>query len=129
MGSITLSAADGSLEIIAGTHHQFNMTVRLIEDLVWPEKPNLEASGDVVLNTDQLSYMISQVQFCVAMESPHNYGAVGFLHRNSEDGLRLVGTDGFRLSYCDLNVDLPNNFLNTGVCLTKRALGEFFKNL
>src|SRR5690606_5916528 len=40
------------------------------------------------------------------------------------DKLRLVGTDGFRLSYCDLQLDLPEDFLKQGICLSKRTLLE-----
>ena len=126
-GYAFLSTEEASLVITAGSCNEFTMNVPLIDDLSWTDKPEIISAGSAVLPTDQLSYMISQVQFCVAMESPHNYGAVGYLHKNTESGLRLVGTDGFRLSYCDVECELPENFLPKGVCLSKRALNEFSK--
>lgn len=115
------------LVITAGVNNEFTMKLPLIDELTWTEKPQIVTAGNAVLHTDQLSYMISQVQFCVAMESPHNYGAVGYLHKNDQGGLRLVGTDGFRLSYCDIECELPEEILKKGVCLSKRALNEFSK--
>ena len=38
--------------------------------------------------------------------------------------MRLVGTDGFRLSYCDMKHEIPKAFLSSGVCLSKKALQE-----
>jgi DNA polymerase III sliding clamp (beta) subunit (PCNA family) len=58
------------------------------------------------------------------MDSARNYGAVGYLHRAEDRKLRLVGTDGFRLSYCDVKIDLPEEFLRAGICLSKRGLVE-----
>lgn len=124
---VYLEVENSWFNITAGEHNEFNMRLPLIDDLMWSDKPEITAASSVVLNTDQLSYMISQVQFCVAMESPHNYGSVGYLHKNEEGGLRLVGTDGFRLSYCDIKCSMPENFLHKGVCLSKRALNEFLK--
>jgi len=36
----------------------------------------------------------------------------------------VVGTDGFRLSFCELAAPMPDSFLPNGVCLSKRALTE-----
>ena len=41
------------------------------------------------------------------------------------DKLRLVGTDGYRLSYSEIAVQFPDLFLQNGVCLSKRALLKF----
>jgi DNA polymerase-3 subunit beta len=48
------------------------------------------------------------------------------LHRPTADKatLRLVGTDSFRLSLCDIRLDMPDEFLKAGISLTKRALSE-----
>ena len=68
--------------------------------------------------------MIEQVQFCVAQDSPRNYGTVAFLHKPTKETCRLVGTDGFRLSYCEVQTPVPDSFLHNGVCLTKRGAGR-----
>jgi DNA polymerase III sliding clamp (beta) subunit (PCNA family) len=38
-----------------------------------------------------------------------------------------VGTDGFRLSLCDVDTNPMGEFLASGVCLSKRAIGELQK--
>ena len=68
--------------------------------------------------------MIEQVQFCVAQDSPRNYGSVASYTSPTVRACRLVGTDGFRLSYCEVETAMPDGFLDNGVCLSKRALSE-----
>jgi DNA polymerase III sliding clamp (beta) subunit (PCNA family) len=39
----------------------------------------------------------------------------------------MVGTDGFRLSYCEVRIPVPDQFLKNGICLSKRALTELLR--
>ena len=123
-GEVRLEVKNAFLVITAGKNGEFVMKVPTIEDSVWREPPTFDSGNSAELPTTKLSYMIDQVQFCVAQESPRNYGTVGFIHRPKKESLRLVGTDGFRLSYCDVTLGMPDGFLDNGVCLSKRALGE-----
>ena len=71
--------------------------------------------------------MLEQVNFCIFQDSPRNYGTIGYLHKDNEKRIKLVGTDGFRLSLCSLDLKTPESFLKNGVCLSKRALSEILK--
>lgn len=108
----------------------FELKLPLIHDMDWQELPHSFADDTFVkVETQKCQYMIEQVQFCVNLDSPRNYGTVGYLHRSDKGHLRLVGTDGYRLSYCDVDMsELPESFLkNEGVCLSKKSLLEFSK--
>ncbi len=126
-GVVTLKQTKTQLEITAGKDQEFLMRLPLIEDGVWKEPAAIDGRNVAELPTDRLSYMIEQVQFCVAQESSRNYGSVGFLHRPTNGALRLVGTDGFRLSFCDLADVGGEAFLKEGICLSKRALTELHR--
>lgn len=123
-GDVLIEVEDTFLQITAGASDEFVMKLPRIEDKEWREPPVVDTDNVADLPSDKFHYMIDQVQFCVAQESPRNYGAVGFLHKPKINQLRLVGTDGFRLSYSEIGLDLPDSFLKTGVCLSKRALNE-----
>lgn len=123
-GPVTLERNDSFLIITAGHQNEFTMKLPRIRDKDWRDPPQIDAKNYADLPSEKLYYMIDQVQFCVAHESPRNYGAVGFFHRSKDKTLRLVGTDGFRLSYSEISLELPKDFLEAGVCLSKRALNE-----
>jgi DNA polymerase-3 subunit beta len=123
-GDVFLEAEESFIKITAGASKEFVMKLPKIQDKEWKEPPVVDSDNMADLPAEKFQYMIDQVQFCVAQESPRNYGAVGFLHKPGDGQLRLVGTDGFRLSYSEINMGLPKSFLETGVCLSKRALNE-----
>lgn len=123
-GPVSLEQSDSFLTITAGERGGFEMKLPRIESKAWRTPPEINSSNQAELPSEQLSYMIDQVQFCVAHESPRNYGSVGFLHKPEGKTLRLVGTDGYRLSYSEMEGDIPEGFLDNGVCLSKRALHE-----
>ena len=113
--------------LVAGERREFTMKLPKIDDRAWQEPLQFEGAMDIALPCDKLAYIIDQVQFCVVTDSPRNYGSVGYLHRPTEKTMRLVGTDGYRLSYAEVEIDLPAEFLKNGVCLSKRALQELQK--
>jgi DNA polymerase III subunit beta len=123
-GMVMLEDADQTLTITAGKNKEFLMKLPKIKEKEWKEPPVVESQNFADLPSEKLYYMIDQVQFCVAHESPRNYGSVGFFHKTDASRLRLVGTDGFRLSYSEIEITLPKAFLDSGVCLSKRALSE-----
>jgi DNA polymerase-3 subunit beta len=132
-GNITIiSDTDTHLAVTAGKKGEFYMRLPLIENLQWQhESESAFHAGSIRIPSSKLSYMIDQVQFCINQDSPRNYGAVGFLHRPANNKLRLVGTDGFRLSFCE--VEMPEetplgNFLkDNGICISKRGLTELWR--
>ena len=123
-GIVSLISEPNFLVIKAGDHNEFVMKLPRIEEKEWRDPPAISEFCSAELPTEKIQYMIDQVQLCVAQESPRNYGAVGFFHKPQSNTLRLVGTDGFRLSYSEVDVTLPEEFLDNGVCLSKRALNE-----
>ncbi len=123
-GAVELSTDSSWLWVKGGENKSYTMKLPLVEESTWREAPNTGADVVATLPADRIRYMIEQVQFCVAFESTRNYGAVAYLHKTSPQTLRLVGTDGFRLSYCDISTDIPEGFLTQGICITKRALTE-----
>jgi DNA polymerase-3 subunit beta len=123
-GLVRLDLEGAYLVITAGTSDEFTMKLPIIDELSWRDPPTIECQVSADVPALKLAYMIEQVQFCVAQDSPRNYGTVAFLHRPDQDTCRLVGTDGFRLSYCEVKSPLPDGFLKEGVCLSKRALAE-----
>lgn len=126
-GPVLLEKTDAFLTIVAGRSQEFHMRIPIADHTDWRNPPEFDSSNAADLPAQQLCYIIDQVQFCVAYESPRNYGAVGFLHKAESSVLRLVGTDGYRLSYAEIAMTLPQGFLEAGVCLSKRALNELHR--
>jgi DNA polymerase-3 subunit beta len=122
---------DGAYIIItAGANSSFTMKIPVIDDLNWREPPTIGenfVANSSDIPADKLSYLIEQVQFCVAADSPRNYGSVAFLHKPKNGTCRMVGTDGFRLSYSEADIPMPEKFLENGVCLSKRAITEIHR--
>ncbi len=112
------------LIISAGKSNEFVMKIPIMEESSWRDAPVIKTENSAEISGKKLSYMVDQVQFCVAQDSPRNYGTVAYLHKPDGETCRMVGTDGFRLSYCEINVPMPDSFLSNGVCLSKRALAE-----
>lgn len=123
-GIVQLESDGHHLTVTSLSKGGYMITIPLVSGLEWQEPPEFESIDRVELSAKMLGYMISQVQYCIAAESPRNYGSVGYLHQSKDHSLRLVGTDGFRLSFCDFKAPIPEGFLDKGVCLSKRALSE-----
>jgi DNA polymerase-3 subunit beta len=125
-GSVLLERDGSNLKVSAGPNREFTMKLPIVEEATWRESPMVDYENTAVVPVSKLAYMIEQVGSCIATDSPRNYGTVAFLHRPQSDKscLRMVGTDSFRLSFCDIRIDMPDAFLKSGVSLTKRALSE-----
>ncbi len=126
-GLVKLERQSSYLVITAGNSDEFMMKLPVIDDAVWVDSPNIECHSTAELPAAKVSYMIDQVQFCIVPDSPRNYGTVGYLHKPADNTCRLVGTDGFRLSYCEVETPLPAGFLDNGVCLSKRTMVELHR--
>ena len=123
-GEISLKQQGQYLAVTTTGDSEFSMRIPLIQDLEWVDSPRFSSNRFASVKSDRLRYMISQIQFCIAQDSPRAYGTVAYIHKPKKNVLRFVGTDGFRLSYCDTDGDWPDNFLEQGVCLSKRAVSE-----
>lgn len=122
-GEVGLSVESAFLVIRTYGDTQFEMKLPYLYDLMWLPKPEVAQSTEVELKSAQVSYMISQVVSCLAIDSSsHQYADVGYLHQPAAGGLRLVATDTIRLSYCDITSELPKGFLNPGLCLSRKTL-------
>ncbi len=124
----TLAKQEGAfLKIESLQDHNFEMKIPLVEGMHWHESPEYGAEDFMALDATQLAYMIDQVQFTISTDSPRNYGTVGYLHTPTPGTLRLVGTDGYRLSHCDVQMDSIGSAVEDGICLSKRALQELIR--
>lgn len=119
-----LLVEEGHLLIETLNDSHFSMRIPIMNDQTWKEPPTISTNNSCRIPSDRLTYMINQVEFCISQESARAFGTVGMLHRSGPNKIRLVGTDGFRLSYCDIETSLPPEFLKDGICLSKRAISE-----
>lgn len=127
-GVVHLEVDGAYLNVVAGPGDQFLMKIPLIQDQPWQDPPQMKISDSCHFSCVDLAYMIDQIQFCVLQDSPRNFGTVAYFHRVEKQNWRLVGSDGFRLSYCQAKqTEISEKFLDEGVCLTKRTLGELSK--
>jgi DNA polymerase III subunit beta len=126
-GVIALNTDDKYLHISSRGPTNFDMKIPLVTDITWHQPPVIETTNKATLPSDAVAYMVNQVQFCISQESPRAFGTVGFMHKIDGSSIRLVGTDGFRLSYCDIKTEIPAEFLAEGVCLSRRALNEIIR--
>lgn len=124
---VILKLIGSQLIITAGKSNEFMMKLPTIDEASWRDIPVVKTENNAEILGKKLSYMIEQVQFCVAQDSPRNYGTVAYLHKPDGETCRMVGTDGFRLSYCEINIPMPDSFLSNGVCLSKRAIAEILR--
>lgn len=126
-GPVLLSTVGKYLLVESRVNSEFAMKIPLIDDQVWQDPPTLVQGRSAELPSVKLAYMIEQVQFCVTADSTRTYGTVAYLHRPHGQVCRLVGTDGYRLSYCEIEGLLPEDFLKNGVALCKRSLSELHR--
>jgi DNA polymerase-3 subunit beta len=126
-GPIIITTLDNFVLIESRVNSEFSMKIPLIADQSWQEPPILEDRKHAEISSVKLAYMIEQVQFCINSESTRTYGTVAFLHRPHGNLCRLVGTDGYRLSYCEIENQLPDEFIKNGIALCKRSLAELHR--
>jgi DNA polymerase III beta subunit len=127
LGRVEFEIIDRLLHIKAGDRYQFHMMIPLIDETMWKDATIPGDVQQIKVPSDKLLYTIEQVQFCINQDTTRNYGAFGYFHSPNQKGLRLVGSDGFRLSYCDIDIDIPSTFFTPGICLSKRALNELLR--
>lgn len=125
-GIVQLRQIGSYLEVRAGERGEFLMKIPTIEQ-AWQDLEVNDSVPGINIDASKLQYLINQVELCVVPESSRNYATVAYLHRQDPGSIRLVASDGFRLSYSELLADLPADFLTNGVCLSKRVLSELLR--
>lgn len=123
-GAIQLETSDTVLVVTAGTADEFYFKIPLIEDGVWPEPFALQNEKKMSFSAVELSYMIEQVLPSIVTESTRHFATVGCFHKTEEGYLRLVGSDGIRLSYCEMKAEGDAQQFPDNVCLPRRGLSE-----
>ena len=71
--------------------------------------------------------LITQSTYCISSDYKRNYASVGFLHSPSSDKLRLACTDGYRLSYAEMEFDKSSELFKEGIGISKKGLLEILK--
>lgn len=125
---IELCVTDSQLVLRANDKFDCTIKLPILDDTQWlDEKTFIGSATTVTPPSAKIAYLIEQVQFCINQESPRNYATVGYLHSKDSKTLCLVGTDGFRLSMCEIGYSLPTDFLKYGICISKRGLSEILR--
>lgn len=126
-GTIQLETHATVLVVTAGTAAEFYFKIPLIEDGVWPEPYVLQGEKKMCFSAVELAYMIEQVLPSIIAESQRPYATVGCFHKTEEGYLRLVGSDGIRLSYCEMKAEGDSQQFPDNVCLPRRGLSELLR--
>lgn len=127
-GRIRLQKQRTSLQL-SSLEMELQMRIPLLEGLSWKEAPSVEEPNATCrISSTKLSFLLGQVQGCLSQDAQQNYAAVAYFHRRGTSGLRVVGTDGFRLSYCEIAAEMSPSFLQAaGFCLSKRGVSELLR--
>ena len=127
-GRVRLQKQRNSLQL-RSLEMELEMKIPLLEGLPWKEAPDVKETQSVCrISAAKLSFLLGQIQGCLSQDAQQNYAAVAYFHRRGTTGLRVVGTDGFRLSYCEVAAEMSPSFLQgAGVCLSKRGVAELLR--
>ena len=123
-GSVQLERSNTGLLVTTG--NSFSFRLPLIKDGSWSEPHTIDEQEELELNTKDFGYLLEQVLPSVRSDASRAYGTVGYFHKPTDGQLRLIGTDGSKLSYCEMMVE-GESPIPDGVCLEKRSLVELGK--
>ncbi|HUB05622.1 MAG TPA: DNA polymerase III subunit beta [Myxococcales bacterium] len=113
-------AANGQVEIQSGSA-RFKIVATPAED--YPALPKPEGQGGFEIAADVLAQMIERTAFAISTdETRYNLGGV-YLEQADKGALRMVATDGHRLSLVDRQVS-GSAKLDKGVLIPKKGLLE-----
>ncbi|MHB8416957.1 MAG: DNA polymerase III subunit beta [Myxococcales bacterium] len=119
--TVTLKrASNGQMEIHSGSA-RFKIVATPAED--YPALPRPEGQGGFEVTADVLAQMIERTAFAISTdETRYNLGGV-FLEQPSPGSVRMVATDGHRLSLIDRPVG-GDGKLDKGILIPKKGLLE-----
>jgi DNA polymerase-3 subunit beta len=98
----------------------------------FPSLPSYEEEGFLAVETEILKEMVEKTIFAVSTdESRYNLTGVFFIKKESDSQkeVRMVATDGYRLSLIDRSLGEEMKGLETGILLPKKGLVELNKIL
>ena len=124
-GTVQLERHETTLVVTAGGSFSFKFPLFKDGD-GWPEPHEIDEKDELEFASDDFGYLLDQVLPSVRGDASRAYGTVGYLHRTTDGKLRLVGTDGCKLSYCEMVVD-GDSPVPDKICLEKRGLAELSK--
>ncbi len=122
---ISVTAAENNwIEVVTGSG-SFKIAGLAAED--FPSVPEVASEGLFPVSSQKLDEMISRTVFSVSEDEMRKSLSGVFFEKRGEKMLRLVATDGHRLSFVDEkieNLNLPNDIL-----VSKKAVMEIRKLL
>lgn len=96
----------------------------------FPSLPGYEDEGFISIEKAILKEMVEKTLFAVSTdESRYNLNGVFFVKKEGEKEVRMVATDGYRLSLIDRSLENEVSGLENGVLLPKKGLVEVNKLL
>jgi len=91
----------------------------------FPSLPSYEEEGFYSAETEMLREMIEKTLFAVSSdEARYNLTGVFLAHTGEEAGMRMVATDGYRLSIIERPLKMEGKELESGILLPKKGLAE-----
>ena len=123
-GAVQLERHETTLVVTAGGSFSFKLP--LIKDGSWIEPHTIDEKSEIEFDSVDFCYLLEQVLPSIRSDASRAYGTVGYLHRTTDGRLRLVGTDGCKLSYCEMVVE-GESPIPDKICLEKRGLAELAK--
>ncbi len=124
---LTLSFEDKFLEFNSVSTTSFQFKVPAIKTEVWEEPEEIDEICSASVSSYNLKYLIDEISFIVDKTCPRTYGRVAYFQK-IDNRFRLVATDGYRLSYAQVNyLECSDSFLKEGITLSDRTLLELLK--
>jgi DNA polymerase-3 subunit beta len=120
LGKISIEERDGSVNLISG---KFQARISTIPPDEFPAVPTSEAKPDLELEAFNFQKALNQVIFAAAAEEGRPVLA-GVLFDFSPDGLKMVATDGYRLSFRKIPF---KSRLKSKIIVPARSLAEVAK--
>ena len=123
-GAVQLERQETALVVTAGSSFSFKLP--LLDNFSWSEPYTIDKKEELEIDSADFGYFLEQVLPSVRADASRAYGTVGYFHKTTDGRLRLVGTDGCKLSYCEMVIDSESQ-IPSDICLEKRGLVELSK--
>lgn len=121
VGAVTVAAADGEVEI-TGNGPRFRLREFVVND--FPDIPDTIESPVVEIDGEKFVSALSQVGVAASADDARPT-LTGVLFESSDEGLRLVATDSYRLAFRDM----PGVATGTTALVPFRALREIGRTI
>jgi len=121
--------SNNKLTIKSSDNQKFFMEIPCVENNKgrMPMIKSFDHWPSIKISSSSLSYMLNQIEYCIENDASRSYGSVAYFHKFSSDHFRIVSSDGFRLAYTTCLLNMEENFLQEGICLSKKALIDLKK--